>query len=322
MVYLPVSRLAQSDAFIDFAASLILDAAGFAACYNNAITQQINDTRTNAQKTVRYLAVDESTGRTELPFWLLSSYGTRASLYVLAEKRDEVGIYADSTQLGHLAPAGVQSARGHLKSVLEQSAYRLRPKAVALTLFVRLFLADWFVHGVGGAVYEYVTDRIIENYFGIKGLGFGIATATVTLPLPGSDGVARDNIPDLRHRLQDAKHNPERHLEPSLLGTEPVRRLITTKKELIRQTKSDSLPAQAKKSAWSSISEINQKLLEYTENMVGDLEKKIQILKKNELSNTVRDYREYFFGLFPAETLKKISEGLIIEERDKIAQEI
>jgi hypothetical protein len=183
-------------------------------------------------------------------------------------------------------------------------------------------LADWFVHGVGGAVYEYVTDRIIENYFGIKSLRFGIATATVTLPLPGGDGVARDNIPDLRHRLQDAKHNPERHLEPSLLGTEPVRRLVTAKKELIRQTKSDCLSAQAKRSAWSSISEINQKLLGYTKNMVGDLERRIQILEKDGLSNTVRDYREFFFGLFPVEVLRKISEGLTIEERDRIAQEI
>jgi hypothetical protein len=279
MVYLPVSRLAQSDAFVDFAASLVLNAASFAACYNNAVTRQIDDTRTNAQKTVRHLAVDESTGRTELPFWLFLPDGTRASLHVLPEKRGKVGIYANS------AP-------------------------------------DWFAHGVGGAVYEYVTDRIIENYFGIKSLRFGIATATITLPLPGGDGFARGNVPELRHRLQDAKHNPERHLEPSLLRTEPVKRLIMTKKELIRQTKSDCLPAQARKSAWSSISEVNQRLLEYTKNMVGDLERRIQILKKNEPSNAVRDHREYFFGLFPVETLGNISEALIIEERDRIAQEI
>ncbi len=52
----------------------------------------------------------------------------------------------------------------------ERDRYCLRPKAVSLTTFIQLYLADWFVHGIGGSLYEPVTDYVIENYFGVSGM--------------------------------------------------------------------------------------------------------------------------------------------------------
>jgi len=39
------------------------------------------------------------------------------------------------------------------------------PRASTLTIFLRLFSCDAFIHGVGGANYEWVGDRVIENFF-------------------------------------------------------------------------------------------------------------------------------------------------------------
>jgi hypothetical protein len=45
--------------------------------------------------------------------------------------------------------------------------YTILPKASPLTLFLRMHHCDLFVHGVGGANYEWVNDRIYEEFFGL-----------------------------------------------------------------------------------------------------------------------------------------------------------
>lgn len=42
------------------------------------------------------------------------------------------------------------------------------PKASPLTMFLRLYCMDVFIHGVGGGNYEWVNDRIIESFFHLK----------------------------------------------------------------------------------------------------------------------------------------------------------
>ncbi len=40
------------------------------------------------------------------------------------------------------------------------------PRAVTLTLFLRLHRYDLFIHGIGGGNYEWVQDRMIERFYG------------------------------------------------------------------------------------------------------------------------------------------------------------
>ena len=53
------------------------------------------------------------------------------------------------------------------------------------TLFARLFLGDLFMHGIGGAKYDQVTDSLVERFFGVKPPGFMTLTATLRLPVAG-----------------------------------------------------------------------------------------------------------------------------------------
>src|SRR5689334_21153410 len=59
-------------------------------------------------------------------------------------------------------------AAAKLQEWLGQNRLRISPRALTLTTFFRLLLADQFVHGIGGARYDRVTDRLIARFLGIE----------------------------------------------------------------------------------------------------------------------------------------------------------
>ena len=59
-----------------------------------------------------------------------------------------------------------------------------------LTCFLRLVVADQFIHGIGGGRYDQVTDRFIARHFGIAPPAFAVTTATLHFP----DAVGRTRV--------------------------------------------------------------------------------------------------------------------------------
>jgi hypothetical protein len=310
IIYLPVSKLSESDAFINFIVSVMLDSASFAAAYNDAVTRQINELNINQRDSVQHLKLDNTTGLAELPFWLLLPNGKRTSLYVVSQKNGKIGIGTASTVLGNLDSTSRSGKAEQLKNMLRHINYRLRPKAVSLTLFVRLFLADWFVHGIGGSLYESVTNHMIENYYRIGPLRFGVATLTMTLPLSNNVTFPEKNISQLKHELHNIKHNPEKYIDESILEEEPVASLLQAKREEIARAKDRSLPGNERKAAWNLLFRINESLSEFAREDTKALETRIRELEKNAVSQEVGNDRKYFFGLFPEKKLRKLGESL------------
>jgi hypothetical protein len=56
--------------------------------------------------------------------------------------------------------------------------YTILPKASPLTMFLRLHESDIFLHGVGGANYEWVNDRIIERFLEVEPPHYYVMSAT------------------------------------------------------------------------------------------------------------------------------------------------
>ena len=52
------------------------------------------------------------------------------------------------------------------------------PRAVTLTLFLRLYRLDLFIHGIGGGNYEWIQDRIIERFFKQKPSPYAVISGT------------------------------------------------------------------------------------------------------------------------------------------------
>jgi hypothetical protein len=82
--------------------------------------------------------------------------------------------------------------------------HRLAPRALMLTTFSRLLLADQFVHGIGGGRYDQVTDRLIRRHFGVEPPKFAVTTATMYFP----DALHRPRVcvPCVLHEGHRLKH--------------------------------------------------------------------------------------------------------------------
>jgi len=64
---------------------------------------------------------------------------------------------------------------------METDSYSIFPRAVTLTIFLRLYLLDVFIHGIGGANYEWIQDRIIERFFKKEAPFYGVLSGTFLL---------------------------------------------------------------------------------------------------------------------------------------------
>src|SRR5205085_9668892 len=91
--------------------------------------------------------------------------------------------------------------------------YKLRPRAVTLTMFVRLYLADLFVHGIGGGKYDELTDAIVASFFRVTPPAYAVVTGTLRLPFPSRPDYRDRILAERRHR-RDWRWNPQLFIEP------------------------------------------------------------------------------------------------------------
>ena len=87
----------------------------------------------------------------------------------------------------------------------------MRSRALTNTLYARLFVADLFIHGIGGGKYDELTDAIIHRYYGFEPPRFMVLSATLLLPLPRSPA-RPEHCQRLARELRDLHWNPQRHL--------------------------------------------------------------------------------------------------------------
>ena len=110
---------------------------------------------------------------------------------------------------------GVKSGRRiPLTQDMDWNHPEVYPRAVALTLFCRLFLCDIFIHGRGGGRYDQITDQVLLNFFKCKGAPFTVASATI-YPRARADFPLESRAPsEIERDLRWMKFDPSRFLEP------------------------------------------------------------------------------------------------------------
>src|SRR5207253_3972930 len=127
------------------------------------------------------------------------------------------------------APFWVRTANGRRERATPASDVRaLRPRALTLTLFARVCLGDFFIHGIGGGKYDEVTDAIIRDYFGIEPPAYQVLSATLHLPLPGFPSTD-DDVKRAERRVRDLTWNPQRHLKSEVAARPEVQQLLEEK---------------------------------------------------------------------------------------------
>jgi hypothetical protein len=279
-----IAAIASAPEFQAFALHLIQDPPRLRAAYN----EQLDDYR-RAHR-VRSAAnpfpnLVETNGMTEMPFWILHG-GRRADLFAArADGQLVLGSAAGCLATIPAGPAGVEA--------LAASGVALRPKAITLTMFVRLCLGDLFIHGVGGGRYDRVTDPLAQRLFGVPLAPYVVATATLHLSLgDGRDPQSERHA--LERRLLDLRHNPDRHLAAA---GESERRLVDEKWRLIREVEA-MRPGRERRATTRRIREINGLLAETLAPEIARVEAQLRALSAQPPAEDVLQFRGYPYFLF------------------------
>jgi hypothetical protein len=210
------SQLCTTPAFAHFVTEIATHAGRFAEVYNGAIREY---RQTWKLKSLNHPAPElkQAAGptgsRVELPFWVW--HRDRPLRQGLWAKPDgtEIGLLADTTPVGTLRPAHAVDDL----SAIADAGWKIRPRALSLTLFVRLCVADLFIHGIGGAKYDEVTDTLFRKFFGIEAPAIAVATGTLRLPLTRFPTLPADRLATARG-IRDLTWNPQRYRNESDLS--------------------------------------------------------------------------------------------------------
>ena len=254
------------------------------------------------------LAIDD--GWLEAPFWIWDRADPRRRRLFARQRGDEIVLTdrAGTEYALALEPEGdVDRAAGQLAELASRGV-RLRTRALITTLFARLCLGDLFLHGIGGAKYDQVTDLLIERFFGVKAPCYMTLTATLRLPLAGAN-VSIDDARRIDHQIRELPYHPERFFEPSANGETDA--LVAEKRKWIATVPT----AENARLRCHKIRGVNESLqpwiAETRSRLLGERERIAGPLRGQSMLAS----REHAFCLYPADELKALMHsGTTIEE--------
>jgi hypothetical protein len=170
-------------------------------------------------------------------------------------------------------------------------------------MYARLVLSDVFIHGIGGAKYDELTDLINERFFGIQPPGFITATATFRLPIE-RPRVSSEDVHQSAERLRAFAFRPE-----TLLRAPPVKKdrdleaqhaaQAAQKREYLANHDLRRCPPEA----YERLAQLNAKMREILSPVERAMRARhaelIEELRQSQLLGS----REFSFVLFPSEIL-------------------
>lgn len=304
--YLPVSRwfdVTTSDAAACFFGHLLIHAGDFAAAYNEALNnyRQRRGIRGHQHPIPDLVIMEE---RIEVPFWGVHPDKSRLRLYV-QQLNDQLALFAGEERIAVLHVSQLNQAPGaHLKQAL--GSWRIRPRALTLTMFSRLFCSDLFIHGIGGAKYDQICDDCIKSFFQVEPPAYACVSATLRLDLPRFEASVIDLI-RCRRDLRDKRFNPQRFLineDSAVKSLCHERDTAIALAEKLRSNDRDN--HSVRRTTAERIRSINASLAaRIPMGEVCDPD----TLEDRVAQNRIADYREWFMGFYPREKLARLADN-------------
>jgi hypothetical protein len=269
----PLSEICGTRGYFEFTYGLLSQAEKFADIFNIALGNY------RAEHKLRSTAnpfpdVAKTPNGVETLFWLVKG-GARETLSV----RPGNGLSINGV--------GEAFDSESLMALFQEKGWRLWPKAVSLSLMNRLYLGDLFVHGLGGAKYDRITDEVIRGFYKLEPPPF--ATASLSLSAGKLENPA-SRLMELRQKLREMDFHPEAYLE------NPPEDLLDEKKKL---TEGIKIPGANKKEMGRRLGEINETLKAGLGPVKTELAEKIASLESELNRYEVLADRELPFFLFP-----------------------
>ncbi len=244
-IELPASELMRLPTVMVFTAWLLARSHELHDAYNTALHRYRRRHRqrghTRPMPDLIAKSGDEEGPWLEVPWWIWSEDDLRRRRVFANTSTPGVLILSDMETLRVELPISLDTSPSKWLDALsrmEEHALRLRPRAIVTTLIARLLVADVFVHGIGGAAYDEITDDIVRALTGCDPPRHAVVSGTLRLPL-------EDRFPELatyrptgalaevQQTLRDLEFHPERHLLPLDERSEAIRDLVTEKRRWI-----------------------------------------------------------------------------------------
>jgi hypothetical protein len=336
---LPVSRVCRLEPFLWFASHLLAHLPRFVSIYNEVLQEY---RRTNRVRSRTHPVPDlrETDGWLEAPFRVWRE-GDLVRQRVFAKQIGGEVQLSDGHAVFAVLPLSVETdaaAAVHELKKLAERGIRFRTRALTTTLFARLCVADLFVHGIGGAKYDQMTDRIISRFFGVTAPEFLTMSATLLLPIAKFPAHPSDEN-RLLQQLRELKYNSDRHL--SLETLRQNGELVVEKRKLVDEQnhvhgrrsgagnsalardenfaqENNNSANDAKGSGYARfrrLQEINRQLSQLTNGARHHIEEELQATRKQLAANAVWNDREFSFCLFPADQLHRFMDHVCASTR-------
>src|SRR3972149_3540387 len=295
----PVSWMCNTDGFYHFVLHILYEAERFTKIYNGKLAEyrNIHKIRSMANplpdlKILRNLI--------ELPFWVWKAEGQRAKCYRMNEGEDIKITDGADILLILKKSEGAMENLSSLK-VLMETGIKIRPRAITTTMFSRLFFSDVFIHGIGGAKYDTITDEIIKEFFGIDPPGFVTISATLYLPLDTYDSDERE-LYDIQRSIDDMRYNPERYAPQKTRNEPEFMNQVKEKQRLLKIMGVSN--ADVKRRYFRRIKELNKLMLFQIDTELQKKQRKINTIRNKLAYNEFVRFREYPICLYPTKMLK------------------
>ena len=294
---LPLSEVCDSWAFRWFTVHILRSAEQLRQIHNDCLAEyrQVNRIRSRTHP-VPDLVQDGAW--TEVPFWLWTvdephrrpAFVRRRGKQVELSDREDQRLLLDLSDDTDASRAVDQLQEAH------RLGMRLRPRALITTMYARLILSDIFIHGIGGAKYDQVTDAMVRRFLGVEPPAYLVATATLRLPV-ASPSVDLQDIQHIKWLQREMRFHPELHVEASP-ETLP---LIAEKQHWIQQPQA----VNHRRERHEQIKRVNDTLYAMLSDRRAALQQEEVALRAMLRSHAILNSREYAFCLFPESSLRE-----------------
>lgn len=312
---LPMSRLCGSDPFLWVAGHVLAQLSRFTEIYN-AVLREYRSVYRIKSRNHPVPELERRDDWLEAPFWVWRDDSPHRRR-VFAKQSGQQTLLADD--IGQvfatlpLSPSMDACCAVEVLRSLPSKGIRFRTRALTTTLFARVFLADVFVHGIGGAKYDEMTDRIIARFFGIEVPAYATVSASVYLPFASPFDVTLDDERRLVALLRDLEQNPQRHLSA---GVDPeIDRLLREKATLVaEQDAAASVQGLSKRERrlrsaendrrFRKLQDVTKRLARFAADQRHQVQDELRAARAERRANQILTNREFSFILYPESKLR------------------
>lgn len=294
----PLSNLCRQASFHEFFLDLMMRLEEVHHSYNDELSafRRLHGIRSKMHPVPSLRRQDDWW---ELPFWCSTEQDPdRRPLYVQR--------YGESFRLSNLALStwelsgvGDDVPSGLVRLMeLQELGLQLRPRALTTTLFLRRYLCDLFIHGIGGGSYDRLTDRWMRRLYGVDPPIY--LTTTATVRLPGNENpTAVEEMTAIQLAFREFEFHPENFVSgtPDLA----LEAFLERKRVCLKQIPIDK----SEGPAWHRrLMEINHQIRSAMEPARLQLEQRRLELDRTFRRESWLSSREFAYCLFPEAELR------------------